>query len=65
MNQALLVVAKSKTSLNKFPQTSLPGALNIKDFLEQTGEYEDVSIFQLHSINGPMKEWVKLVDPDR
>jgi hypothetical protein len=60
MKPQILVVARSKSALNKFEQDSLQSAFNTKDFLEETGEYEDVSIFQLRSSAGPMHEWVKL-----
>jgi hypothetical protein len=60
MAPQILVVARSSSAFNKFDQSSLQRAYNMKDFLEQTGEYEEVSIFQLQSSAGPMKEWVKL-----
>jgi hypothetical protein len=60
MYPRILVVARGKAAFNKFEQSSLQRALNLKDFLEETGEYEEVSIFQLSSIQGPLKEWVKL-----
>jgi hypothetical protein len=60
VNPRILVMAKNATALDKFEQASLQCAYNIKDFLEQTGQYEEVSIFQLHSTDGPLKEWVKL-----
>jgi len=60
MNPRILVVARSRSALNKFEQTSMQRAFNTKDFLEQTGDYDEVSIFQLSSTDGPMREWVKL-----
>jgi hypothetical protein len=60
MSQSLLVVAKSSSKLNKFAHSSLLSAINIRDFLEQTGEYDEVTIFQLRSVEGSMKEWVTL-----
>ena len=60
MNPRILVVGRSGSTLNKFEQTSLQSAFNIKDFLEQTGDYEEVSIFQHSSGEGPVREWVKL-----
>ncbi len=62
MEHPLLVVARSTSALNKFEQGSLQEAINIRDFLDQTGDYSEVSIFQLISAQGPMKEWVKLDD---
>ncbi len=65
MTQPLLVVAKSTSKFNKFAQASLLGALNIRDFLEQTGEYDEVAIFQLKGAEGPLKEWVVVNEIDR
>lgn len=60
MTPRILVVGKSGSTLDKFEQTSLQSAFNIKDFLEQTGDYEEVSIFQHSPSDGPLREWVKL-----
>jgi hypothetical protein len=60
----LLVVARGSSAVSKFEQSSLLEAINIRDFLEQTGDYVEVSIFQLLSAPGPVKEWVKLKDLD-
>ena len=60
MTQPLLVLAKSRSSSSKFEQDSLVGAVNLKDFLEQTGEFDEITIFQLKSTEGPTKEWVSL-----
>jgi len=60
MDIPILVVAKSALTVNKFKQQSIQGALNLKDFLEQTGEYEEVSIFQRVGAFGPMGEWVEM-----
>jgi hypothetical protein len=65
MKPTLLVVARGTSTLNKFEQGSLLEAFNIRDFLEETGDYIEVCIFQLLSSKGPTKEWVKLNDPDR
>ena len=64
MNPRTLVVARSKSALNKFEQSSLQSAFNTKDFLEETGEYDEVSIFQLCSSQGPVREWVELNEPE-
>jgi hypothetical protein len=58
MNPHILVVAKGKSVVNKFEQGSLLQAFNTKDFLQETGDYEEVSIFQLGSAGAT--EWVKL-----
>ncbi|MDA4123359.1 MAG: hypothetical protein OK456_09295 [Thaumarchaeota archaeon] len=62
MQHQLLVVARSASALNKFEQGSLREAINMRDFLDQTGDYSEVSVFQFLSAEGPMKEWVKLDD---
>lgn len=60
MRPSFLVVARNGELFNKFQQDSLLGAVNIKDFLEGLGDYQDVSIFQ-HSLNGGSEgEWVRL-----
>jgi hypothetical protein len=60
MNPRILVVGRTGSTLNKFEQSSLQSAFNIKDFLEETGDYEEVSIFQDSSSDGPIRQWVKL-----
>jgi hypothetical protein len=64
MSQSLLVVAKGSSKLNRFEQNSFQGAVNIRDFLEQTGEYDEVTIFQLRSAEGMLKEWVAINEID-
>jgi hypothetical protein len=56
----LIVVARSSSVVNKFQQSSLLEAYNTKDFLEETGEYSEVSIFQLSTPSGTHEEWVRL-----
>jgi hypothetical protein len=60
MSQPLLVVARSATRLERFGQSSLQRAVNLKDFLEETGPYDEVSILQLRSSQGSLGEWVAL-----
>ena len=60
MPQPLLVVARSTSRSCRFEKSSLREAINLKDFLEQTGEFEGVEIFQLRSAEGPTKEWVSM-----
>ncbi|MGD0638452.1 MAG: hypothetical protein ABSA72_10485 [Nitrososphaerales archaeon] len=64
MTQPLLVVARNTSNLSRIPQGSLLCALNIRDFLEQTGEFDTVTIFQLRSVDGAMKEWVALSETE-
>ena len=60
MKPSFLVVARNGELVNKFQQDSMLGAVNIKDFLEGLGDYQDVSIFQLSLNSGASKDWVKL-----
>jgi hypothetical protein len=64
MKPGLLVVARGGAALNIFEQSSLQEAINTRDFLEQTGDYDEVSIFQLLPADGRMKDWVKLSEPE-
>jgi len=60
----MLVVARGDSVLNKFEQDSLLMAINLKDFLDQTGQYSEISIYQLRSSNGGQREWAKLDELD-
>jgi hypothetical protein len=60
MTSSILVVARNGELVNRFRQTSMLEALNLRDFLEDTGDYQEVSIFQLLSVTEYSKEWVKL-----
>jgi|HubBroStandDraft_1064217.scaffolds.fasta_scaffold1408325_1 hypothetical protein len=60
MKPSFLVVARNSDVVNKFEQDSMLRAVNIKDFLECLGDYQEVSIFQLSLNSGVIKEWVKL-----
>ena len=64
MKPTLLVVARGPFSVDRFQERTLLEAINTRDFLEQTGDYEEVSIFQALSGEGPLKEWVELKDLD-
>ncbi len=63
MNPLTLVVARSRSALDKFEQSSLQSAFNTKGFLGGTEDYDEVPVFQLRSSQGPMREWVKLNEP--
>lgn len=65
MYPRLLVVAKSDSTVNKFGQYSFLQAVNAMDFLKETGEYEEVSIFQQVAAGGPLREWVKMAELER
>jgi hypothetical protein len=60
MKPPFLVVARNGDLVNKFEQDSMLRAVNIKDYLEGLGDFQDVSIFQLSFNSGPRKDWVKL-----
>ncbi len=60
MKPPFLVVARNGDLVNKFEQDSMLRAVNLKDFLEGLGDYQEVSIFQLSLNSGQSKEWVKL-----
>ena len=64
--RSLVVVAElSDRAVNRFPQTSLAEARNLKDFLEQTGEYETVTIYELEKSIGPLRQWAELEESSR
>ena len=64
--RSLVVVAKtSDRSVNRFPQASLLEARNLKDFLEQTGEYGEVAIYELEKSIGPLRQWAELEESSR
>ena len=57
---SFLVVAKNGDLINKFEQDSMLRAVNLRDFLEGLGDYQDVSIFQQSLNSTTSKEWVKM-----
>jgi hypothetical protein len=64
--RSLAVVATtSERAVNRFPQASLTQARNLKDFLEQTGEYATVAIFELEKSMGPLRQWAELQESPR
>ena len=64
--RSLVVVATTATqAVNRFPQATLAEARNLKDFLEQTGEYQFVSIYELEKSVGPLKQWSELEESSR
>jgi hypothetical protein len=58
----LLVTATNGSIINKFEKRSIQEAYNLKDFLEQTGEYKRVTIYQLEKELGPIREWTEIVE---
>jgi hypothetical protein len=64
--RSLVVVATTRQgALNKFPQASLTEARNLKDFLEQTGEYTAVALYELEKSIGPLTQWAELEEDSR
>jgi hypothetical protein len=60
MRSLVVVATTSEGAVNKFGQDSLTEARNLKDFLEQTGEYRTVALFELEKSMGPFRQWVEL-----
>ena len=64
--RSLAVVARTNNrEVNRFPQASLTEARNLKDFLEQTGEYAAVAIYELEKSVGPLSQWTELDESPR
>jgi hypothetical protein len=57
MRSLVVVATNANQSVN-----SLTKARNIKDFLEQTGEFESVAIYELEKAEGPLQQWSELQD---
>jgi hypothetical protein len=59
--RSLAVVATTLNgNIDRFAQGSLREARNLKDFLEQTGEFKTVTIYESEKTVGPLTEWVEL-----
>jgi hypothetical protein len=57
----LAVVATTRgAQVNRFSKDSLLEARNLRDFLEQTGEYSKVTIYELEKTLGPLQQWAEL-----
>lgn len=65
MRSLVVVATTHRQGLNRFSQPSLLEARNLQDFLEQTGEYEKVSIYELEKSLGPIQQWGELQDDSR
>ena len=64
--RSLVVVAWSPDRpVNRFHQASLGEARNLRDFLEQTGDYESVAIYELAKSDGPLTQWAELQESSR
>lgn len=65
MRSFIVVATASERPVNKFPQASLREAQNLKDFLEQTGEYDTVAIYEFEKSVGPITQWAELEESPR
>jgi len=59
--EALLVLGVTDAVVNKFRVDSMMEARNLKDFLEGTGDYQWVDIYQVRKTKGPLSEFAPLV----
>ena len=60
MRSLVVVATAGEGTVNRFPQASLREARNLKDFLEQTGEFRAVKIYELEKSIGPLRQWAEL-----
>jgi hypothetical protein len=65
MRSLMVVATMSEHTINRFPQATLIEARNLKDFLEETGEYSGVAIYELVSSIGPLRQWAELEEGSR
>jgi hypothetical protein len=62
MRSVAVVATTFRGTLNKFDQSSLMEARNLKDFLEQTGDYSTVALYEQERSSGPFRKWAQLQD---
>ncbi len=62
MRRLVVVATTRNASVNRFAKDSLGEARNLKDFLEQTGEYSTVAIYELEKTLGPLQQWAELIE---
>jgi len=60
MRSLVVVATPGEGAVSRFPQASLREARNLKDFLEQTGEFRAVKIYELEKSFGPLRQWAEL-----
>jgi hypothetical protein len=65
MRSLVVVATTSGSAVNRFPQASLIEPRNLKDFLERTGEYGTVAIFELEKSIGHLRQWAELEESCR
>jgi len=52
----LLIIGVTEQTMNRFMLGSLREAQNLKDFLEETGEYKRVGVYQVRKGEGTLSE---------
>jgi hypothetical protein len=65
MRRLVVVATTHDSSVNRFRKASLMEARNLKDFLEQTGDYSTVAIYELEKTVGPLQQWRELEENSR
>ncbi len=65
MRSLAVVATTPERVVNRFVQASLAEARNLKDFLEQTGEYGTVAIYELEKSIGPLRQWTEIEEGSR
>jgi hypothetical protein len=65
MRSLVVVATAPDRAVNRFHQASLAEARNLRDFLEQTGDYRSVAIFELETSIGPLRQWTELEEGSR
>ena len=65
MRSLIVVATTTEQMVNRFPKASLIEALNLRDYLEQTGDYRSVSIYELEKSEGPLRQWTELQEGPR
>lgn len=65
MRSLIVVGLAPRGGVNRFHQASLGEARNLRDFLEQTGDYESVAIYEMEKSDGPLTQWAELEEGSR
>jgi hypothetical protein len=62
MRSLIVVATAGEGAVNRFQVASLREARNMKDFLEQTGEFRAAKIYELDKSIGPLRQWAELLE---
>lgn len=62
MRSLVVVATTSEGTVNRFQVASLMEAHNLKDFVEQTGEFRAAKIYELEKSIGPLRQWAELLE---